>query len=224
VNERSTISHYFDLYPSAPQSFLEAVEHVSGRESWITPVATPTTRAVDDLLVVAGSREAADRTVSAVHDIGDRAYDESTPIPDTLEPGTLFGLGINTLPYAYRIPKNLRQHCTTLPCSTSDARLHSRLITDEYTETLPYGLVAELLEQTGENHTYLSSLLAAVGKGLRACTLSSEQQLTLPYAMLTTIAGATGDSDIQSCRFDLDSLSHAKRNLRHTMWQHMSSS
>jgi hypothetical protein len=36
--------------------------------------------AVDDLLVVAGSREAADRTGSTVHDIGDRAYDESTPI------------------------------------------------------------------------------------------------------------------------------------------------
>jgi hypothetical protein len=80
VNERSTISHYFDLYPSAPQPFLEAVEHVSGRESWITPVATPTMHAVDDLLVVAGSREAADRTGSTVHDIGDRAYDESTPI------------------------------------------------------------------------------------------------------------------------------------------------
>jgi hypothetical protein len=63
VNERNAISHYFDLYPSARKSFLEAVEHVSGRESWITPVATPTTHAVDDLPVVAGAREAADGSI-----------------------------------------------------------------------------------------------------------------------------------------------------------------
>jgi hypothetical protein len=106
--------------------------------------------------LVAGTREAADRTGSTVHEIGDRAYDdETTP----LEPGTLFGLGINALPYADQIPKNARQHCTTPPSSTSDdARLDPRLITDEYTETLSYGLVAEPLEQTGEKHAHLSRL------------------------------------------------------------------
>jgi hypothetical protein len=35
---------------------MKAVERIAGRESCITPVATPPTHAVDDLPVVAGTR------------------------------------------------------------------------------------------------------------------------------------------------------------------------
>ena len=77
-----------NYYPSARQSFLEVVQYVTGPESCITPAATPG-YAVDDQPAVVGSLEATNRTGSTVLEIGNRTYNETTSITDTLDPNVV---------------------------------------------------------------------------------------------------------------------------------------
>jgi hypothetical protein len=111
VNEQSTFSYYFDLHPSARRSFLQAVECVAGHEYGMTPAPTPT-HSVDELPVVAGVNGSADRTSSTCYEIHNRAYYETTPIPDTLDPRTAFDIGINMIPHPDQVHQNARRYCT----------------------------------------------------------------------------------------------------------------
>lgn len=147
MNEQSTISHYFNLYPSARWSFLQAVECVAGHEYCITPAATPT-HAVDELPVAAGVDESADRTSSTGYEVHNRAYDETTPIPDTLDPRTAFDLGINLIPHADQMHKNAREYCTPPHIFASE---DTRLDPDEYMDISAQEVVAEPFKQTGED-------------------------------------------------------------------------
>ena len=76
----------FNLHPSASRSFLEAVQHVTGPESCITPAATPAGYAVEDQPTVVGSHEAASRTASTLLEIDSRANNKTASIKDTLDP------------------------------------------------------------------------------------------------------------------------------------------
>jgi hypothetical protein len=147
VNEPSTISHYFDLHPSARWSVLQAIACVAGHGYDMTPAATPT-QSVDELPVVAGVHRSADRTSSTFYEIRNRAHYETTPIPDTLDPRTAFDPEISVTPHADQMRQNGRQDRTPPDMFASE---DTRLNTDEYMDISGQMVVAPPLEQAGED-------------------------------------------------------------------------
>jgi len=70
-SDQINISHYFDHYPPTRCSFLEAVQRVTGYESFLTPAATPGENALDNEPAVSGSKEVTNRTGSIIHNEAD---------------------------------------------------------------------------------------------------------------------------------------------------------
>jgi hypothetical protein len=131
------------------------VHRVAGRESLVTPVATPAGNAVDDEPAVFSSKEVANRTGSITHEeISERAYEEASVIKNELHTDLEdlpLGLGIQRPRLNSSQTNEISQRLTVLVCSTIlNGTFGPFSINNEHRDKPLQAHVDECVEQTGK--------------------------------------------------------------------------
>jgi hypothetical protein len=132
------------------------VQRIAGRESYLTPVATPAGHAVDDQPTVISSRDVASWTGSTAPETDNRTCDETTSITDT--PDTDIGLGFRVRePHQNGRKPGTWQNLAASPGSANiDLRLDPLVTTDESLDRSSRKPVAESSNQASEEGRSIS--------------------------------------------------------------------